>query len=32
MGDFVRISGDVDELLSLVTDDIQRRPGEVPMA
>ena len=30
MGDFVRVSGDVDELLSLVTDDIERRLGAVP--
>ena len=30
MGDFVRISGDVDELLSLVTGDIERRLGAVP--
>ena len=30
MGDFVRISGDVDELLSLVTNDIERRLGAVP--
>lgn len=32
IGDFVSISGDVNELLSLVKDDIERRLGAVPAA